>query len=88
MRKEKAAGSARALESAGTGYGRGEYSPSRVVAFEPEKRALETIYLKYEWRSTLCRLGVVECVPTPRRPPNRLWDNAGYAPPPPFRGRP
>ena len=86
--KSKAAGSARAIESAGTGYGRTEYSPSRVVAFEPERQALETIYLKYEWRSTLCRLGVAECVQPPRRPPNRLWDNAGYAPPPPFRGRP
>ena len=88
LTKSKVAGSERALESAGTGYGRGEYSPSRVVAFEPERQALETIYLKYEWRSTLCRLGVVECVQPPRRPPNRLWDNAGYAPPPPFRGRP
>jgi hypothetical protein len=88
MRKEKATGPERALESAGTGYGHGEYSPSRIVAFEPEKRALETIYLKYEWRSTLCRLGVVECVQPLRRLPNRLWDNAGYAPPPPFRGRP
>jgi hypothetical protein len=86
--KGKAARSERALESAGTGYGRSEYSPSRVVAFEPERLALETIYLKYEWRSTLCRLGVIECVQPPRRPPNRLWDNAGYAPPPPFRGRP
>ncbi len=88
LRKERATGSERALESAGTGYGRGEYSPSRIVAFEPEKRALETIYLKYEWRSTLCRLGVVECVQPHRRLPNRLWDNAGYAPTPPFRGRP
>ncbi len=59
--KKKAARSEQALESAGTGYGRDEYSPSRIVAFEPEKRAAETIYLKYEWRSTLCKLGVVEC---------------------------
>ena len=88
LRKDKAARSERALESAGTGYGRGEYSPSRVVAFNPEKNALERIYVKYEWRSTLCRLGVAECVQPPRRPPNRLWDNAGFAPPPPFRGRP
>ena len=88
LMKRKAARSESAMESAGTGYGRGEYSPSRIVAFDPEKRALETIYLKYEWRSTLCRLGVVECGQPPLRLPNRLWDNAGYAPPPPFRGRP
>jgi hypothetical protein len=86
--KEKDARSEQALESAGTGYGRGEYSPSQVVAFEPEKRAVETIYLKYEWRSTLCKLGVVECATPPRRPPNRFWDNGGYAPPPPLSMRP
>jgi hypothetical protein len=82
--KGKDARSEQALESAGTGYGRGVYSPSQIVAFEPEKRAVETIYLKYEWRSTLCKLGVVECVEQPRRPPNRFWDNGGYAPPPPL----
>jgi hypothetical protein len=71
-----------AMESAGTGYGREEYSPSQIVAFEPEKRPLETIYLKYEWRATLCKLGVAHCTPPPRRPSNRLWDHEGYAPPP------
>jgi len=76
-----------APESAGTGYGREEYSPSQIVAFEPEKRALETIYLKYEWRSALCRLGIVECAKPPIRPFNRLWDNDGYAPPPPLSMR-
>jgi hypothetical protein len=86
--KQKDARSEQALESAGTGYGRSEYSPSQIVAFEPEKRALETIYLKYEWRSTLCRLGVVECAKPPHCPPNRFWDNGGYAPPPPLSLRP
>ena len=80
--------SKQAMESAGTGYGRDEYSPSRIVAFEPEKRASETIYVKYEWRATLCKLGVVECSRPPCHPPNRLWDHDGYAPPPPLRGRP
>jgi len=75
----------KSLESAGTGYGHEEYSPVRVVAFEPERRAVETIHLRYEWRATLCRLGVVRCDVPPRRPPNRLWDNGGYAPPPPGR---
>jgi hypothetical protein len=86
--KEKDDRSQQALESAGTGYGRDEYSPSRIVAFEPEKRAIDTLYFKYEWRSTLCKLGVVECAKPPRRPPNRLWDSAGYAPPPPQGLRP
>jgi len=75
----------RSMESAGTGYGREEFSPSRVVAFEPEARAVETILIKYEWRSTLCRMGIVSCAP-PRTPKNRLWDEGGYAPPPPKRG--
>lgn len=82
--KDQAAGLEQKLESAGTGYGREEYSPSRVVAFEPEKRAVEAIYLKYEWRSTLCKLGVVQCNRLSQRPPNRLWNNDGYAPPPPL----
>ena len=77
--EQRAAPSAKAEgESAGTGFGRQENSPARVVAFEPEKRAPETIYLKYEWRSTLCKLGVVECAKPPRLPPNRFWDNENF----------
>lgn len=75
----------KSLESAGTGYGQEEYSPVQVVAFEPERRPVETIHLKYEWRSTLCRLGVIACDVPPRRHANRFWDNGGYAPPPPGR---
>ncbi len=81
----KGAPGEKAMESAGTGYGREEYSPSRVVAFEPEAQAIETILIKYEWRATLCRLGITPCEP-PWQPKNRLWDNGGYAPPPPRKG--
>jgi len=77
--------SEKAGESAGTGYGREEYSPVRTVQFEAEKRAVETIFVKYEWRATLCKIGVVRCDTPTRRQPNRLWDNSGYAPPPPGR---
>jgi hypothetical protein len=73
------------MESAGTGYGQEEYSPVQIVAFEPESRAVETIHFKYEWRATLCKLGVIHSDPPPRRPSNRMWDNGGYAPPPPGR---
>ncbi len=71
-------------DSAGTGFGREEYSPVEVVAFEPEGAALEKIYVKYEWRETLCRKGIVACgrPPVPR---NRMWDEDGYASPPPGR---
>ena len=54
----------RPQDSAGTGYGRDAYSPSMVIAFEPEKRAMETIYVKYEWRETLCRNGGDSMRPT------------------------
>ncbi|MDA8427692.1 MAG: hypothetical protein M0T70_00365 [Geobacteraceae bacterium] len=72
-------------ESAGTGYGREEYSPVRTVAFEPERAAVEKIYVKYEWRETLCRKGIVACRKRLPRPRNRMWDDDGYAAPPPGR---
>lgn len=69
--------------SAGTGYGRSEYSPSHTVTFEPESRSIENIFIKYEWRSTLCKKGIINCGRPYSKPGNRLWDNGGYAPPPP-----
>jgi len=84
-RNRAAKSESKALESAGTGYGHEEYSPVQIVAFEPESKAAETIHFKYEWRKTLCRLGVVACNPPPRQYSNRMWDNGGYAPPPPGR---
>lgn len=82
---KKMAKAERAMDGAGTGYGREQYSHVETVAFEAESKATETIHFKYEWHATLCRLGVVSCDLPPRRPPNRLWDNGGYAPPPPGR---
>ena len=85
--KEKASPSARgeASQSAGTGYGREEYSPSRQVSFDPEARAVESILVKYEWRATLCSKGIIRCGTTYGRTHNRLWDDHGFAPPPPVR---
>lgn len=80
--EEQASGRmARKSEAAGTGYGEELYSPSHVVPFEPVAEAREKCYVKYEWRETLVRLGVLR---EPERPFNRLWDS-GYAPPPPGR---
>lgn len=71
-------------DEAGTGYGHDEYSPSRRVSFDPERRAFARYFLKYEWRETLCDKGIADCR---RRPANRMWRDAwadpGYAPPPP-----
>jgi len=72
-------------KSAGTGYGREEYSPSRQVRFDPEARAVETILVKYEWRETLCRKHAISCGGGYAEPGNRLWDRYGFAPPPPGR---
>lgn len=74
----------KAERATGTGYGHSEYSPVTTVAFTPEQRASEKVLIKYEWRATLCRQGIIQC--EPQRPPrNRLWDNDAYAPPPPAR---
>ncbi|MDA8099001.1 MAG: hypothetical protein M0042_05190 [Nitrospiraceae bacterium] len=71
---------ARAEESAGTGFGDSSYSPVVHVAFEPERRPASKTLIKYEWRETLCRKGIIACAPEQT---NRLWDSEGYAPYPP-----
>lgn len=70
-------------EDAGTGFGAEAYSPSVKVAFRPESRSAERHFLKYEWRETLCRNGIIDC----RWSRNRFWDDdgGGYAPYPPGR---
>lgn len=69
-------------EPAGTGFGEETYSPSIRVRFTPESRAAERHFLKYEWRDTLCRKGIVDC----RFTRNRFWnDDEGYVPYPPGR---
>lgn len=70
-----------AEDRAGTGYGPESYSPVTYVSFEAEKEAVENIFLKYEWRSTLVKLGVVPAEP-PVAIKNRFWD-IEFAPPPP-----
>lgn len=75
----------KSAEAAGTGFGDEQYSPSIRVRFHPERRVAERHFLKYEWRDTLCRKGVVDC----RFSRNRFWNDEddGYAPYPPGRRR-
>jgi hypothetical protein len=69
-------------KSAGTGFGDEKHSPSIRVRFRPERRVAERHFLKYEWRDTLCRKGIINC----RVTRNRFWDDDdGYAPYPPGR---
>ncbi|TAN43358.1 MAG: hypothetical protein EPN25_00850 [Nitrospirae bacterium] len=67
-------------ESAATGFGQERYSPVVRVEFEPQQTAFQKTLLKYEWRETLCRKGLLRCG---GRDHNRLWDEGGYAPFPP-----
>ena len=85
--KKKAGRMQNSMDRAGTGYGHDEYSPMQIVAFDPESKAVETIFFKYEWRATLCKLGVIACSRPHYQQPNRFWDNDGYAPPPPVSYR-
>jgi hypothetical protein len=70
-------------KQAGTGFGETTYSPSYVVQFDPEHTMAEKIVLKYEWRSELCRKGIISCGPK-----NRFWpDDLEFTPiPKDFKG--
>ena len=65
----------------GTGYGEVRNEPAVRVAFDAESRASSRVFLKYEWRETLCRKRILDC----SEPANRFWpdDALSFAPPPP-----
>ncbi len=71
----------------GTGYGKSEWSPSRKVSFSPRKKPMLKEFIKYEYRSNLCRRGVIRCQPHQRFDiPDPAFDQFGgtnFAPPPP-----
>lgn len=67
-------------ENAGTGFGEAQFSPTTTVAFTPEAVPFQKTLVKYEWRQTLCRKGLVRCGSEQQ---NRLWDEGSYAPFPP-----
>jgi len=72
-------------ESAGTGFGEEQYSPTVKVAFEPANIPVQKTLVKYEWREVLCKKGILSCRQESR---NRLWDGDDYAPyPPGYQGR-
>ena len=76
-----------ALDDAGTGYGEDRYAPTRRVQFTAKRKPAVKHIIKYEWKETLCEIGITSCGRYKRRN-NRLWDNeryGQYAPPPPRR---
>lgn len=77
--------SAKRSDEAGTGFGDRRYDPAVRVDFDAERHASSQIFLKYEWRETLCRKGVARC--ERGRDRNRFWDDGdlAFAPYPPRR---
>lgn len=72
----------------GTGFGETQWSPSKTVQFSPRKEPFTKKFIKYEWRSTLCKIGIIECRNKRiRREWNRFWPGHlpgyGFAPYPP-----
>jgi len=83
-RAGKSMESADAAGAAGTGFGEGHDSHSVRVHFKPQRHAFTKQFLKYEWRESLVRLGIIHETP----PANRFWpeqigQNQNFAPYPP-----
>ena len=73
-----------AESAAGTGFGEEHASPSMRVHFRPDSHAFVEHFLKYEWRDTLVRLGIiVDSPPENRFWPRHLGSSEGFAPFPP-----
>ncbi len=76
--------SADSAGAAGTGFGEGHNSRSVRVHFEPQQHAFTKQFLKYEWRESLVRLGIIhESPPVNRFWPEQLGQAQNYAPYPP-----
>jgi hypothetical protein len=68
----------------GTGFGDRRYDPAVRVDFDAQRTASSQVFLKYEWRETLCRKGIARCDRGRER--NRFWDDdLAFAPHPPRR---
>ncbi len=88
-RNRKNSRNQRMSDRPGTGYGESEWSPSKKVSFSPRKKPMLKEFIKYEYRSTLCRRGVIGCQPHhPAIDHGPGFDQFGgtiFAPPPPGR---
>lgn len=81
---EQSAAKAERRSEPGTGYGDRRDEPAVRVAFEAQSRASSKVFLKYEWRETLCARRIVDCADSG----NRFWpDSLSFAPAPPRPGR-
>ena len=83
-RAGKSMESADAAGVAGTGFGDSHQSRSVRVHFKPGRHAFTKQFLKYEWRETLVRLGIIgQSPPVNRFWPERLGQARDFAPYPP-----
>lgn len=78
----------RKRQQPGTGFGESEWSPSRIVEFSPKQFPASKEFIKYEWRSTLCKRGVISCrKKRTGHERNRFWPHhppeLGFVPFPP-----
>ena len=66
----------------GTGFGEEQYSPVVKVHFEAKHQAGFKSYLKYEWKHTLCKKGIISCHKHQygKKDHNRFWEDDDYAP--------
>ena len=75
--------SAKRSDEAGTGFGDRRNDPAVRVAFDAERNPSSQVFLKYEWRETLCSKGIARCGRQGRER-NRFWDDdLAFAPYPP-----
>lgn len=60
----------------GTGFGDERWSPSVRVDFDAERKPSQRVFLKYEWRDTLCEMGISRCH---AKRHNRFWKDPRYS---------
>ncbi|MET0280203.1 MAG: hypothetical protein ABW278_03635 [Steroidobacteraceae bacterium] len=84
QREERAADSAKAQQSLGTGHGRSEYSRVYQVAFERAQSAPdEVVRIRYDSRDNLVAMGVIRAAPPRPRPLDPFpGSQLGYVPDP------
>ncbi|WP_457668901.1 hypothetical protein [Thiolapillus sp.] len=84
VQKKRRSSEEAARDSVGTGFGESEWSPSHKVRFKARKKPMFKKFIKYEWRRTLCRKGIIPRCRYYDEPGNRFWPHDdwddGFAP--------
>lgn len=59
--------------ASGTGLGENYYSSAEYVSFRPDANPIEKVFLKYEWRATLCAKNILQDCQNHPQESNRFW---------------